>query len=224
MRLNKFLAERLGLARRKADALVESGRVTIDGKTAEAGTQVTPAMVVAVDGKRVESGPSQAATLIALHKPAGYVCSRDGQGSKTVYELLPVVLHQLNPIGRLDKDSTGLLLLTNDGKLTYELTHPKFEKEKVYQVRLSRPLLTEDRKRLEQGIQLEDGPSRVTLKPLAAPKAPGTAWEVRLHEGRNRQIRRSFTAAGYEVTALHRTHFGPYKLGSLASGKFLKIL
>jgi 23S rRNA pseudouridine2605 synthase len=148
-----------------------------------------------------------------LNKPTGYVVSRDGQGSLTIYDLLPPELHSLKPIGRLDKDSSGLLLLTNDGQLAQELTHPKYQKTKIYEVTLSTPLQPLHRQMIsDRGLQLTDGPSKLELERIT--DGNDKDWRVHMHEGRNRQIRRTFAALGYSVQTLHRTHFGSYVLGS----------
>jgi 23S rRNA pseudouridine2605 synthase len=157
-----------------------------------------------------------------LNKPVGYVCSRNGQGSKTVYDLLPPEYQQLKTVGRLDKDSSGLLLLTNDGQLAQELTHPSQQKRKVYEVTLDKPLQPLHRQMIsDHGVSLEDGPSKLELE--RQHDGDDTKWIVTMHEGRNRQIRRTFAALGYEVIQLHRTKFGNYQLGTLQKGK-LKAL
>ena len=149
--------------------------------------------------------------LLMLNKPAGYVCSRNGQGSKTVYDLLPKKYHYLKTIGRLDKDSSGLLLLTNDGELANKLTHPRYQKSKVYEVSLNKELKSSDQSKLQKGVSLDNGLSRFSyIKSTSANK-----YEVTLSEGRNRQIRRTFEAIGYRVSKLHRTDFGSYSLGGL---------
>lgn len=152
-----------------------------------------------------------------LNKPAGYVCSRDGQGSRTVYDLLPPEMRALKPVGRLDKDSSGLLLLTNDGDLANNLTHPRYNKEKTYVVELHEPLSEPDRRKIGQGVKLEDGISKLQIKNPA-----GKSFTVVMSEGRNRQIRRTFEALGYTVTKLHRTKFGPYALENLGPGKLIR--
>lgn len=218
MRVNRFIALATGISRRDADETVASGQVTINGKLAILGQVVSESDKVVFDGRTLAidsmAAPLQ---LIMLNKPTGYVCSRAGQGSKTIYELLPREFHNLKPIGRLDKDSSGLLLLTNDGKLAHALTHPSFHKEKIYTVKLDKPLTHEGKANIEQGINLEDGRSKLTLGGI------GKEWQITMYEGRNRQIRRTFAALGYTVTALHRTQFGPYVLGSLAAGKFSRV-
>lgn len=211
MRINRYVALATGMSRRKADEAVAHGRVAINGVMAKL-TDVTD------ENDRIELDDihlkKDKLKTIILNKPVGYVCSRDGQGSKTVYHLLPENLHNLKPVGRLDKDSSGLILLTNDGELANKLTHPSEEKEKVYRLTLDKKLLEADKDRIEEGIVLDDGASRLILE------GHELEWIVRMHEGRNRQIRRTFDALGYEVEKLHRIGFGPYHLGSLPKGEF----
>src|SRR5579871_5689398 len=127
MRLNKFIAGATGMGRRAADQAIAAGRVQVNGHTASLGQEVDTSDQIKLDHQPVTVG-DQRSTTILLNKPIGYVVSRNGQGSRTIYELLPAEYQQLKPIGRLDKDSSGLLLLTNDGQLTYELTHPSHQK------------------------------------------------------------------------------------------------
>lgn len=214
MRINKFIALATGMSRRSADAAVEQGNVTVNGDAASAGQQIEETDDVRLVGKSIKL--PQLATVL-LNKPAGYVVSRGGQGSKTIYELIPNAYHQLKPVGRLDKDSSGLLLLTNDGRLAHELTHPSSKKVKIYEVTLGMSLQPLHRQMIsDYGVQLEDGMSRFELERLE--DGNDKAWRVSMHEGRNRQIRRTFSALGYSVKRLHRTHFGPYQLGELAEG------
>ncbi len=212
MRVNKYIAQATGLSRRAVDAAIKDSRVSVNGLPASAGQQIAASDIVTLD-KRPITPDVKTVTLI-LNKPIGYVVSRDGQGSQTIYDLLPPEYHGLKPVGRLDKDSSGLLLLTNDGQLAHQLTHPSFQKEKVYEVVLDKPLESKDRSDIESGIELEDGVSRLSLS------GEGAAWIVTMNEGRNRQIRRTFAARGYTVTKLHRIQFGPYKLNNLPLEKF----
>lgn len=215
MRLNKYIASGTDLSRRKADEAIDAGRVSVNGQPAEQGTDVSETDIVTLDG-RIIAPPTQTITIM-LNKPRGYVVSRDGQGSQTIYDLLPAEYQQLNPIGRLDKDSSGLLLLTSDGQLAHELTHPSKQKLKIYEVELDKPLAVLHRQIIsDYGLQLEDGPSKLLLDRHI--KGDDTKWTVTMHEGRNRQIRRTFAALGYEVTNLHRTKFGPYSLHGLVAG------
>lgn len=216
MRLNKFLALYGGLSRRSADKATETGRVTINGTVASVGQSVNDSDQVFLDQNPVTV--TDQLTTIMLNKPVGYVCSRDGQGNKTVYELLPANMSNLKPVGRLDKDSSGLLLMSNDGDLAYQLTHPKFEKLKRYRVRLNKDLTEDDRRQISTpGVELDDGLSRLGLKLV---NNDAREWFITMHQGRNRQIRRTFESLHYRVQGLHRLEFGPYKLGDLASGQF----
>lgn len=218
MRINKYLAQATGLSRRRVDQLLAAGQVTVNGQTASLGQQITPDDQLSINGKQVDRPPTTQTVL--FNKPVGYVCSRRGQGSQTIYDLLPAKLHHLKPVGRLDKDSSGLLLLTNDGQLANQLTHPSYVKNKFYQIVLDQPLGQAAQNQLTSGVQLDDGPSRLQLKSLSS---DDTKWQVIIHEGRNRQIRRSFAATGHTVTALRRTQLGPYRLNGLPIGQWQAV-
>lgn len=222
MRINRFLAVATGISRRSADTAVEQGQVSVNGKTAVIGQAVSEQDVVVYRGQTIRVSDDAYTQTIMLNKPVGYVCSRNGQGSHTIYELLPERLQQLKPVGRLDKNSSGLLLLTNDGSLAHQLTHPSFLKIKQYDIVLDKELSPLHRQMIaDYGVQLDDGPSRFQLDH----KADGneTTWQVSMHEGRNRQIRRTFAALGYTVIELHRTKFGPYELHDLDPGAYRQI-
>lgn len=220
IRLNKYLAERLGVSRREADDLIAAGKVTVDGKRAELGSRISYDVAnidnipkVCYNNKIV---PFQTEYLyIAFNKPKGYVCSRRAQGdAPTIYELLPDEYKKLKTVGRLDKDSSGLILLTNDGDFAFQMTHPKFRKNKVYEVALERPLEPLHHQMISDfGVMLDDGPSSFKILPDGKSK-----YIVILSEGRNRQIRRTFAALGYHVKELHRTGFGKYELSDLKPG------
>lgn len=212
MRINQYIANATGVSRREADKYIENNRVRVNSAVAKIGQQVAEDDEVYLDDKLLQTQKHQS---IIINKPTGYVCSRDGQGSKTVYDLLPADLHNLKPVGRLDKDSSGLLLMTNDGKLANELTHPSKQKQKIYNVSLDKPLQPQDVIKIEAGVPLDDGLSSLKLE------GEGIDWRVTMHEGRNRQIRRTFEALGYKVKKLHRIQFGDYKIDSLESGKFI---
>lgn len=216
-RLNKYIAFHLGLSRREADDLIGEGKVIVGGETAQLGGRVEEGQPVEVMGRLVAEKAEY--TYIALNKPIGYVSSRKQQGDNpTIYSLLPETLHSLKPVGRLDKDSSGLLLLTDDGDFAFQMTHPKFYKVKKYDIALSRPLEPLHQQMIsDYGVQLEDGPSKLSLERVGDERK---TWVVTMHEGRNRQIRRTFSALGYNVVSLHRTDFGPYGLNNLASGKY----
>lgn len=222
MRVNRFLAAATGLSRRAADTAVANGDVVVNGQSASIGQDINDRDVVTYKGKTLRLADTADKVTIILHKPAGYVSSRNGQGSRTIYELLPMELHQLKPVGRLDKDSSGLLLLTNDGELAQQLTHPSFQKVKQYEVKIDKPLQPLHRQMIsDHGVHLEDGPSKLALERLV--DNDDTVWQVTMHEGRNRQIRRTFAALGYTVIKLHRTSFGPYSLEALRPGSHKAI-
>ena len=216
-RLNKYLAFHLGLSRREADDLISQGAVAVDGNKAELGGRFEEGQDVTLRGKSVAKKAGY--TYLTLNKPEGYVSSRKQQGDNpTLYTLLPAEYHTLKPVGRLDKDSSGLLLLTDDGDFAYQMTHPKFYKVKTYNVTLDKPLEPLHQQMIsDHGILLEDGPSKLSLERKDDDRL---TWLVTMHEGRNRQIRRTFAALGYGVPVLHRISFGPYILGDLQPGSF----
>lgn len=216
-RLNKYLALQLGVSRREADELIAAKHVRINGELAVLGSRLEDDDTLTVKGKPIE--PSASFEYLLLHKPIGYVSSRRQQGEwPTLYELLPKELHHLKPVGRLDRDSSGLILLSNDGDFHFEMTHPKFHKTKQYEVSLEEPLQPLHQQIIsDHGIHLEDGPSQLILERVNDDR---TDWIVTMHEGRNRQIRRTFNALGYSVVRLHRTHFGNYHIGELQPGQY----
>lgn len=218
IRLNKFLAERLGVSRREADDLISSGQITVNGQIASLGNKVDTKSIICYNNKTIPFETNY--TYIAFNKPVGYVCSRRAQGqAPTLYDLLPQEYRKLKTVGRLDKDSSGLILLTNDGDFAFQMTHPKFRKTKVYEVELNRPLEPLHQQMIsDYGVMLDDGPSRFKIIRKDTPDTK--SYQVILTEGRNRQIRRTFAALGYRVTKLHRTQFGKYELNNLASGKY----
>lgn len=219
-RLNKYLAFHLGLSRREADDLISKGAVLIDNMPIALGARVEDGQVVTVSGKPVTMKDNY--TYLALNKPRGYVSSRKQQGDNpTLYSLLPAKYYSLKPVGRLDKDSSGLLLLTDDGDFAFQMTHPKFYKVKTYEVSLLTPLEPLHQQMIsDYGIQLEDGPSKLSLERRDESRK---TWIVTMHEGRNRQIRRTFAALGYTVDELHRTSFGTYHLDTLKPGEYTTV-
>jgi len=218
VRLTKLLAS-WGLASRRAiEEWIESGRIRLNGRTVtEQGVKADPGIdVIEVDGRAVAAPVSTDRQYLAIHKPLGYVSTMsDEHGRQALPDLLPKGLPRLFPIGRLDLDSSGLLLMTDDGELANRLLHPRYKVEKEYRVTMNgTPLSTDERRRFEAGLELDDG--------LTAPcllKSLGSgSYLVTLREGRKRQIRRMFSALDRDVTALHRIRFGPIALGALAPG------
>lgn len=216
MRINKYIALATNLSRRGADAAIDDYRVGINGKTAQMGSEVVSSDIVTLDN-RVITPPVNRVTIM-FNKPSGYIVSKDGQGGETIYDLLPFEYERLNPVGRLDKDSSGLILLTNDGDLAQKLTHPSYQKRKVYELTIDKPLQPLHRQMIsDHGIKLDDGPSKLQLERLN--EGNDLEWKVTMSEGRNRQIRRTFAVLDYDIQKLHRTSFGEYRLDNLATGE-----
>jgi 23S rRNA pseudouridine2605 synthase len=214
MRLAKLLAHAGVASRRAAERLVAEGRVTVAGAVVtDPATDVDETSGVAVDGRPVQAEPRQ---VHALNKPAGVVSTaRDTHGRRTVVDLVPSDL-RLYPVGRLDADTTGLILLTNDGELAERLTHPRYGVEKVYRARVEPPGLPERALRaLREGVDLDDG----RTAPARVRRAGRGELEIAIREGRKRQVRRMCEAVGRRVTALERIAFGPLRLGDLPAGE-----
>lgn len=218
IRLNKFLAEKVGLSRREADNLIVDGKVLVNQRPAVLGARISETDEIICDGKIISTKKPEYIYLM-LNKPVGYVSSRKAQGEvPTLYELLPEKYQKLKTVGRLDKNSSGLILLTNDGDFAFKHTHPKFYKLKTYLVELDQTLAPLHQQEISDfGIHLEDGLSKLFLTKLDEDRLK---WQVEMSEGRNRQIRRTFAALGYKVVKLHRIEFGHYQLGDLKTGEF----
>jgi 23S rRNA pseudouridine2605 synthase len=203
-------------SRRGADQLVEQGRVQVNGHPARLGTLVEPADTVTVDGRSV--GAAVPLRTLLLNKPMGVVSTRsDPQGRRTVLDLVddPSGLY---PVGRLDADSRGLLLLTSDGDLALRLTHPRYGVSKLYRVTIEGHAPAAALRRIEAGVQLSDGPARVlAVRPVTSSRQ-GDVLEVSMAEGRRREVRRLFAAVGLRVLDLCRTAVGPLHLGHLREG------
>jgi pseudouridine synthase len=261
MRLNKFVASATGVSRREADEMISRNCVQVlvvnDFQDFAKNTRISPEdfakidedsagfrenIMVKVDGEIAKLPEKK--TLIMLNKPRGYVSSRAAQTkfAKTLYELLPERFAKLKTVGRLDKDSSGLILLTDDGDLAQQMTHPSFAKNKTYLVRLDRDLEPLHQQMISDfGVDLADGKSRLFLTRISEKNELSEnefaalttdekfrengreIWRVQMSEGRNRQIRRTFSALGYEVLRLHRTEFGEFQLGEIASGEVREI-
>jgi len=213
MRLNRFLAAAGIGSRRHCDELIAAGRVTINGKTCtDFSAQPGGRDHVKVNGKLVHVAPP---LTIMLHKPAGFVSTRrDPHVRDSVFDLLPAKFSRLFNIGRLDAQTEGLLLLTNDGDLAQSLTHPRYKIEKEYEVTLDRPWDPELASKLLRGIFLDNRRARIAQLHCISP----THLRVVLQQGINRQIRRMFEAVGYRVKRLARIRIGPVRLGDLPKG------
>jgi 23S rRNA pseudouridine2605 synthase len=218
MRLAKHLAHAGIASRRASEALVADGRVTVDGAViTDPARDVTGEEAIAVDGELVR-GPG-ARVVYALHKPAGVLSTAaDTHGRPTVVDLVPTG-QRLYPVGRLDADSTGLILLTNDGDLAHALTHPRFEVPRTYRARVDGRPSERALRALREGVMLDDGrtaPAQVRL-------VGAHELELTIHEGRKRQVRRMCEAVGHRVVELRRVAFGPLRLGDLTSGRHRRL-
>jgi 23S rRNA pseudouridine2605 synthase len=217
VRLAKFLAHGGVASRRRAEEIIAKGVVTVRGEVV-----TDPARDVdAGDDVRVNGAPvaAEAREVWAVNKPAGVVSTAREPGSRTPVVDLVETEARLYPVGRLDADSSGLLLLTNDGELANRLTHPRYEVPKTYRVRLREQIPDRDLERLRGGVQLEDGPT----SPAQVRRLGGREIEITLREGRNRQVRRMVEEVGNEVAALRRVSFGPLGLGDLPEGKARRL-
>ena len=220
MRLQAFLA-RGGAApsRRKAEALISAGRVRVNGRTATLGESIEPSRDrVFLDGEPVNLPGEH--TSLALNKPAGYLTStRDDRGRRTVADLAPKGVPGLVPVGRLDADTTGLLILTNDGRLANRIAHPSSETEKEYELALKNPVRPEALQALAGGPELEDGKMLPPQISGIRDKGGETVLNLTIHEGRNRIIRRAVAAVGLDLLGLKRVRVGPIRLGNLPEGE-----
>jgi 23S rRNA pseudouridine2605 synthase len=216
VRLNAYLA-RAGIAsRRGADDLIKAGRVLVNGEPGQLNTFVESRDKVTLDGAPVSL---QRLTYLLLHKPAGVVTTaRDPQGRPTVVELVPGE-PRVVPVGRLDADTTGALLLTNDGPLAHRLAHPRYEIEKVYEAEIGGRPGEEILRSLREGVELDDG---ITAPARVRRVGPHTI-ELAIHEGRNRQVKRMFEAVGHPVRRLHRSVYAGLNLGGLEPGQWREL-
>ena len=216
VRLNAYLARAGVASRRKADELIKAGRVRVNGEPGELNTFVESRDVVEVDGEAVAK---QQLGYVLLHKPAGVVTTAsDPQGRPTVVGL---VEHdsRVVPVGRLDVDTTGALLLTNDGPLAHRLAHPRYGVEKVYEVETWKQPTDEALRRLAEGVELEDG----VTAPARVRRLDGARFELVLHEGRNRQVRRMCDAVGFRVRRLHRSVYAGLRVEDLEPGEWREL-
>ncbi|MGN6797896.1 MAG: pseudouridine synthase [Gaiellaceae bacterium] len=216
MRLNAWLARAGVASRRKADDLIKAGRVTVNGEVGQLNTFVGADDDVRLDGKPLAK---QRVAYVLLNKPAGVVTTaRDPQGRRTV---VGIVSHpaRVVPVGRLDADTTGALLLTNDGELAHRLAHPRYEVDKVYEVECWSQPTDGDLERLRQGVELDDG----RTSPAEVRRIDGAHIELVLHEGRNRQVRRMLEAVGHRVKRLHRSRYGPLTIEGLEPGAWREL-
>lgn len=218
MRLQKYLASCGVASRRASEKLIADGRVSVDGVViTEMGTQVEEGQHVTVDGKPVT--PEAEKHYLMYHKPAGEVTTaHDPEGRATVLDRFQDYPVRLYPVGRLDYDSEGLLLLTNDGDLTERMLHPSREVEKVYLARVSNVVTPEEARRLERGVMVDGRMTARAKAKILSQQNLFTDMLITIHEGRNRQVRKMVEQIGHQVVLLRRIRFGPLKLGDLPRG------
>ena len=222
MRINKYLSESGVCSRRAADKLIEDGEVKINGKSAKLGDDVTDDDLVTVGGEVVSAVKKY--DYYATNKPKGYVCTvKDDKGRKTVMDLLPPGIQRVVPVGRLDYDTEGLLLFTNDGELTNKLTHPKNGVYKTYLVKVESYIPDEALKTLSRGVELDGKYTNPCKVKLIERNKLGTKLHVSINEGRNRQVRRMFEAIGFDIDFLKRISIGELTVSGLDRGDVRKL-
>ena len=221
-RLNKYIASSGLCSRRKADELIDSGAVMVNGKKVnELGYIVQQKDKVFVNGKLIHPIKHE---YYRFYKPAGYITTADDEkGRKTIYDLLPESLHKLKPVGRLDKDSTGLLILTNDGELINELTHPSAKVPKLYRVSINGKISQNDIDKMYKGIEIEPQKTAYAQVDVIEIDNSHTVMEILLYQGLNRQIRKMFEFLGFQVVSLKRVQHATITLKGLKRGEFKPI-
>ncbi len=221
MRINKFLAAAGVASRRDCDKLIEEGKVTVNGTTAVLGQETDESSVVLVEGKQVVLKKNE---YYILNKPKGYICSvSDDKGRKTVLDLMPQNVGRIYPVGRLDYDSEGLLILTTDGELAQKLTRPENEIPKTYLVKVEGTLKEADLNPIRSGLEIDGYVTKKCKAHIVETNKAYTKIHITLTEGKNREIRKMFSAIGREVTLLKRIKIGELTLRGLDRGLFRKL-
>ena len=219
-RLNRIIAEAGLTSRRKADEWIKKGRVSVNGRRASLGMKaVWGRDIIKVDGKNIPDPPEK--IYVILNKPFGYISSlRDPKGRPIITDLLAGIRQRVYPVGRLDFDTMGLLLLTNDGELTYKLTHPKFQVPRTYKATIAGEIRNDVLNIIRRGIKLADGPvGKVKIKSISSNEKQ-SILRITVYQGRSRMVRRIFEAVGYRVIHLIRTGFANLMLGDLKVGEY----
>lgn len=223
LRLQAYLARAGVASRRASEEYITEGRVSVNGQTAELGSKVTVGKDrVEVDGRRIELHELE---WVALHKPKGFVSTRDDpEGRKTIYDLIPAELHHLFHVGRLDRASSGLILLTNEGEAANQLLHPRYGTTKEYLVDVEGRPTKDELRKLVEGIALEDGDAHALEVEITAQPGPGIfRLRMVMEEGRYREVRRMLEAIGRPVKRLFRRRFGPIEIGKLRPGEWRRL-
>lgn len=225
VRLQKFLAEQGVASRRKSEELIAAGKVKVNGHVAQIGQKINPRKdLVTVGKQKITNVKNRKMIYIMLHKPRGYVTTvSDDQNRKTVMDLVSDIDERIYPVGRLDKDSEGLLILTNDGSFTNSMTHPSHNYAKVYRVTVRPKVSDEILYNLRNGIEIEGKKTAPCEVTVLTTEENRVVLEFILKEGRNRQIRKMCESQGLEVARLKRTAIGPIKLGMLPQGKYREL-
>ncbi|HYD35736.1 MAG TPA: pseudouridine synthase [Vitreimonas sp.] len=224
-KLHAYLAH-LGLAsRRKAEEMIAQGRVWVNNQRATVGDRVTPGQdKIEVDGKNVSQRQTEPLTYYLVNKPIGYISTADDElGRKTVLSLIPASKERLYPVGRLDKDSEGLMLLTNDGDLAYRMTHPRFEIDKLYKVLINAEPTEKALDFIRRGVKLGSTFTKPAEVELVNVVDEGAWLEIKIHEGKQHQVRRMLERAGYDTVRLIRLQMGPLTLKDLHGKRFQKL-
>ncbi len=221
MRINKYLASSGIASRRESDKLVQDGRVTVNGKVVSLGIEVSDSDKVCVDGKPVSVKKNE---YYILNKPKGYICSvSDDRGRKTVLDLMPKNIGRIYPVGRLDYDSEGLLILTTDGELAQHLTHPSNNVPKTYLVKVEGRLTESDLNPIRSGIEIDGYVTKKSKANIVETNKDFTKAHITIYEGKNREIRKMFSAIGKEVSLLKRIKIGELSLKGLDRGEYRKL-
>ena len=225
IRLNKYLAQRGVSSRREADRMIQDGRIAVNGRVVEdLGHKIDDGRDrVAVDGRKIK--PGRELVYMMLNKPKGFLVTlSDPLGRATIKNLVPTLPAGVNPIGRLDKDSEGLLLLTNDGELAYRLTHPRYEVPKIYIVCVEGRISPEEIDKLEKGVHIDGGRTAPAKVKVLESRPQSSVLQIEIHEGRKREVRQMCESVGHEVVRLTRVSFAGLRLENLLNGqwRFLK--
>lgn len=221
MRINKFLASAGVASRRMCDKLIAEGKVTVNGKTAEIGCEVSEADEICVGGKRVSLQKNE---YYILNKPKGYICSvSDDKGRKTVMDIMPDNVGRIYPVGRLDYDSEGLLIMTTDGELAQKLTHPSHEVPKTYLVKVEGALTEADLNPIRSGIEIDGYVTKKCRAHIVETNKSYTKVHITITEGKNHEVRKMFAAIGREVILLKRIKIGEITLRGLNRGAYRKL-